>query len=192
MNTIVTTREQLLATARKLAAVKGLAALNIRDVAQADGISIGSVYNYFPSKADLMVALVGSIWQDILPGNAWGGGGFVWSVGQFFEHVKRGSAEYPAFFSVHAMSLGGGKEKGRSVMGACFGQIKAGLLQALEQDARVCRPVFTEAFTRATLVEFAFGNVLGALASGKDNCQALLFVLEGLLYESSGYQGKRD
>ena len=48
MNTVVTSREQILAASRKLIAEKGWAQVNIRSVAAACGVSVGSIYNYFP------------------------------------------------------------------------------------------------------------------------------------------------
>ena len=39
--------------------------ISIRSVAAACGVSVGSIYNYFQSKTDLVAATVESIWADI-------------------------------------------------------------------------------------------------------------------------------
>ena len=65
MNTVVTSRAAILEASRQLIREKGWAAVNIRSVAGACGVSVGSIYNYFNSKADLMAATVESIWCDI-------------------------------------------------------------------------------------------------------------------------------
>jgi AcrR family transcriptional regulator len=51
----------ILAAARGLAAEGGMAALQIAPVAERAGIAAGTVYRYFPSKADLVTALVAAL-----------------------------------------------------------------------------------------------------------------------------------
>ena len=65
MNTIVTSQEEILKASRELIRQKGWAAVNIRSVAAACGVSVGSIYNYFDSKAALMGAAVESVWREI-------------------------------------------------------------------------------------------------------------------------------
>ena len=54
MNTVVTSKEEILKTSRELIRQQGWSAVSIRSVAAACGVSVGSIYNYFESKADLM------------------------------------------------------------------------------------------------------------------------------------------
>ena len=54
MNTIITSKEDILKTSRELIREQGWSAVNIRSVAAACGVSVGSIYNYFDSKADLV------------------------------------------------------------------------------------------------------------------------------------------
>ena len=65
MNTFITSREAILAASRKIATEQGLQAINIRAVAQNCGVAVGSVYYYFPSKADLVAATVEDVWKSI-------------------------------------------------------------------------------------------------------------------------------
>ena len=65
MNTVITSREAILETSRRLIREQGWGAVSIRSVAQACSISIGSVYNYFDGKSDLIAATVESVWGDI-------------------------------------------------------------------------------------------------------------------------------
>ena len=60
MNTIVTSREEILKASRKLAMEKGWKAVSIRSVAAACGVSVGSIYYYFPSKTALLTDTVES------------------------------------------------------------------------------------------------------------------------------------
>ena len=65
MNTVVTSKEEILKTSRELIQQAGWSAVNIRSVATACGVSVGSIYNYFDSKAALMGATVESVWCEI-------------------------------------------------------------------------------------------------------------------------------
>ncbi|MEE9208885.1 MAG: TetR family transcriptional regulator, partial [Kiloniellales bacterium] len=47
------TRERIERAALKLFATKGVAATSIRDIAKAAGVSLGAMYNHYPSKDDL-------------------------------------------------------------------------------------------------------------------------------------------
>ena len=50
MNTVVTSRTAILEASRQLIREKGWSALNIRSVAGACGVSVGSIYNYLIQK----------------------------------------------------------------------------------------------------------------------------------------------
>ena len=50
MNTIVTSKEAILAECRAIVMEKGISSINMRSVAAACGVAVGSLYNYFPSK----------------------------------------------------------------------------------------------------------------------------------------------
>ena len=67
MNTIVTSKEEILKNSRELIREKGWAAVSIRSVASACGVSVGSIYNYYDSKAELISATVESVWCEIFP-----------------------------------------------------------------------------------------------------------------------------
>ncbi|MEF9925366.1 MAG: TetR/AcrR family transcriptional regulator, partial [Raoultibacter sp.] len=45
-----------------LAESEGLAALSIRSVASACGVSVGSIYNYYPTKDALLVDVIARFW----------------------------------------------------------------------------------------------------------------------------------
>lgn len=47
MNTIVTSKEAILAECRAIVMEKGISSINMRSVAAACGVAVGSLYNYF-------------------------------------------------------------------------------------------------------------------------------------------------
>src|SRR5215831_1350369 len=54
-------RETILAAARALASEGGMAAVQIAPVAARAGIAAGTVYRYFPSKTELVAAVVSAV-----------------------------------------------------------------------------------------------------------------------------------
>ena len=65
MNRVVTSKEEILQASRELLKEQGWTAINIRAVAAACHVSVGSIYNYFGSKADLVSNTVESVWHEI-------------------------------------------------------------------------------------------------------------------------------
>ena len=70
MNPVVTSKEAILQSCRKILAEQGLSALSMRAVSGQLGIALGTLYNYFSDKDALMLATVESVWKDIFHGNA--------------------------------------------------------------------------------------------------------------------------
>ncbi|MTV13498.1 MULTISPECIES: TetR/AcrR family transcriptional regulator [Bradyrhizobium] len=57
-------REAILAAAKRTAQARGYGGLNFRDLADQVGIKAASIYHHFPSKADLGVAVARRYWED--------------------------------------------------------------------------------------------------------------------------------
>lgn len=185
MNKVVTSREAIVTVCRRMAEGQGLQALNMRSVAEECKVSVGSVYNYFPSKADLIAATVQAVWQNIFhPSRACGvGSSFVECVEWLFSTVRQGAAEYPNFFTAHSMSFAsGGKDTGRRVMDRYFGHMKQGLMGALANDPAVRADAFDDSFTQAALVDFVFSSLLSLLLKGESSCWVLCEIVRRTIY----------
>lgn len=57
-------REAILAAAKRTAQARGYSGLNFRDLADEVGIKAASIYHHFPSKADLAAAVARRYWED--------------------------------------------------------------------------------------------------------------------------------
>ncbi len=185
MNTVVTSREAILAACRQTVASSGLSALNMREIAAQCHVAVGSIYHYFPSKAELMGAAVQDIWQYIFHAASQNQGpaGFTEYVGWIYSLARQGEQEFPRFFSEHALGFTqGGRHKARERMENCFSHMKSGLLAVLQRDPAVDPRAFGEQFTREDFVDFVFSSLLACLAQGKEDCKFLLEVLRRVLY----------
>ena len=59
-------RETIMQKAKEILLRDGLVGLNMRGVAQASGVAAGTLYNYFPSKEDLVFNSLKKNWDEML------------------------------------------------------------------------------------------------------------------------------
>lgn len=187
MNTVITSREAILETCRSLIREKGWDAVNIRSVAAACGVSVGSIYNYYSSKSDLITATVASVWYDIF--HIKDGGreypGFCEYISWIYHCMEEGEKKYPDFFTLHTISLledEKEKDKGREMMNQAWDHMKKGLLFVLEQDPYIRNDIFDSVFTAEKLVNMVFSLILSSLLQKEYDCSALLEAIKRTLY----------
>lgn len=188
MNTKVTSREAILAECRKLVMEQGVSALNIRSVANACGVAVGSIYNYFPSKTELIGSAIEDVWRDIfcLSGKDLAFQSFSDCLLWLFHQIRAGCDKYPGFFTFHSMSFAAGeKEAGRLRMETYFGHIKKSLRDVLEMDPKVRPDAFDKDFSPDILVEFVFTLFTSMILQDQDQCKPLLEMVNRCIYQDA-------
>lgn len=186
MNKTVTSKEDILSVSKKIVADRGVQAINMRSVAKQCGVAVGSVYNYFPCKDDLMIAVIDAIWKEIIQGisDCTLSSGFLENIEKLFYSVKSGGEKYPFFFSIHSISVAkSGKDKGREAMNQYFESVKSDLLYSLQKDKRVKQEFFSEKCTQTDFIEFVFSNLISLLIRKQDSCDVLLEIVKGTIYK---------
>ena len=166
MNTVVTSKEEILAASRELIRSRGWSAVSIRSVAGACGVSVGSIYNYFASKADLVSATVESVWCDIfhLPEQEEVFRDTLACVSWIYGRMEYGCRAYPGFFTLHSMGfLGMEKAGGREQMRQTWQHILGGLCAVLKRDPKVRPCAFDGEFTAEKFADILFSLFLSAL-----------------------------
>ena len=184
MNPPNTSREEIMRVSRKIVSEKGLPALNMRALAKECGIALGTLYNYYSDKDELVVAAIESVWQDILEKSAPDSGvRFSQYVTQIYARILSGLKDYPDFFAAHSISVAGSaKGKARGTMERCFGKIRAELHAALLADKNVDRGIFSETFREEDLIEHILDTITISIINGKPDCATLTEILDRLLY----------
>ena len=185
MNPQIISREEILSQSRILVMKKGIPAVNMRSVAAACGVALGSLYNYFPSKSALILATVEKVWDDIFftPEPPPSFCDFLPAVQWMFDSLHRGSITYPGFLTLHAMSFADqDKQSGRHIMEKCFSLIKESLFSALEQDTQVKTEVFDEHFTKQGLINLVFNAVIATTLQNGEEISVLIGLLRHALY----------
>lgn len=109
MNTIVTSKEEILKNSRELIQRQGWSAINIRSVAAICGVSVGSIYNYFDSKTALVGAAVESVWREIFhrPEDGSAFQDTLACVTWMYKRMEYGCKHYPGFSPCTPLGLWG-------------------------------------------------------------------------------------
>lgn len=186
VNTIITSREAILDKSRLLIREQGWTAVNIRSVANVCGVSIGSIYNYFHSKSDLVSATVESVWYEIFHVSEQKivFESFLDCIQWIFDRMKKGEEKYPGFFTLHAMSfLGEDKVDGQHLMAQSWEHMQKELYFVLIHDKNIGESVFNEDFTAKKFVEIIFSLILSALLQHNYDCSAILEMIRRTIYK---------
>lgn len=185
MNNIVTSRGLILSESRKIVMDKGISAINMRTVANACGVAVGSIYNYFPSKTELISATVEDVWKDIfhMLGDSFEFHNFKDCLLWLFESINIGCKKYPGFFNLHSMSFAAeDKVKGRQMMEHYFGHIRLSLLNVLENDKNVRSDAFNDILTADEFVNLIFTTFTSMLLQKQDHYKALIEMVTRCIY----------
>lgn len=181
----VTSREDILAVSRELIRSQGWTAVNIRAVAAASGIAVGSIYNYFESKAELAEATVESVWREIFhpPEDESVFRDIQACILWMYKRMEQGSRDYPGLFSLHSMSFVSDEvEGGRAVMHRTWEHIRRGLCLVLSRDSHIRPNAFDDNFTSEKFAGILFSLLLSALLQGDFEPRTVLELTKRVLY----------
>lgn len=186
MNTVVISKEAILSVSRELIRTQGWESINMRTVAKECNISIGSIYNYFHSKSDLVASTVESVWCDIFHFSETEEAmeSFLSCVEWAFDSMKKGDEKYPGFFNLHAMSfVGVEKSNGQQMMMQSWKHIQEGLHMVLLNDKNVRKDAFDENFTPEKFVNLVFSLIVAALLRHDYDCSGISGMIRRVIYE---------
>ena len=99
----------------------------MRTVASECGIALGSLYNYFSSKSELLSATIEAVWKDIfqMGKTLEKCENIVEYLNLLFEGVENSRSRYPKFFSMHALGFTAGeRQEGKKGDGSIFSEVK--------------------------------------------------------------------
>lgn len=107
MNHLATSKEDILAASRELIKENGWTAVSIRAVASRCSVSVGTIYNYYESKSDLLGDTIESIWREIFfnPEDEQAFKDVAACISWIYKRLEYGNEQFPGFFSLHSLGF---------------------------------------------------------------------------------------
>ena len=186
LNTVVTSREEILQASRSLIRARGWESVGIRTVANACGVSIGSIYNYFSNKSELVTATVESVWAEIFqpPEQDPPFADTLACIAWLYGRMAYGAEHYPGFFNLHAVSFAGvSKEDGKQLMQKTWQHIPQELTRMLRADPTVRPGALDGALSAEQYAEVLFSMLFCAMMREDYDPSAALELTRRTLYQ---------
>ena len=175
-------RDALLTSARAIAAREGPDAINIRRLAADAGVATGTVYLYFASKEDVILALTEEYWRQAMMdlNAALTAAPFGEQVAQIFGFLRNRTAGKGGEWM---KSLGQTEAASRERMLTAQGEWVILLAKLIRADSTIRPGVWTDRFTPDRLAEFVMDYLITRLQKKADCIDLILDILERTLYE---------
>lgn len=176
-----TLRDTLLNLSRQIADAEGIDAVNIRSIAKKAGVATGTVYNYFASKDEILLALTEEYWKQTLHDmkDAIAADSFCEQLREIFTFLKR-RIEQSAGKLMN--SLGNVETVGQARMLSMQSALEAALVWRMEQDTGVRKDIWGEAFTKEQFARFIMMNMMVLLKEEVPDIDFFLTVVKRILY----------
>lgn len=176
-----TMREFLLCRARNIVSEQGPQALNMRTLAKSAGVAVGSVYNYFSDKDDLLLTMTEEYWNQAMEelASAVGSGDFTSLLGEVYTFLRERFTQ--SGFTL-MRSLRSVESAGRGRMNGMLDALRRCLLIRLAEDDRVGPDVWSDGFTPERFVDFLVDALLVQLRGQGEGMDCLLTVVRRVLY----------
>lgn len=186
MNKTITSKAELLSTAKDIVFHEGIEQLNIRYLAQKSGVSVGSVYNYFSSKSDLILAVMEEFWKILFHGNICTIPEYS-SFPDFFEEVYHKLydilSDFKSIFLQRMDNLNlSDTDKAQCMMKQYLEHIHQGLLKVLEEDTMIPENIWCEQFTKTQFISFVTSTMMNMLSQGEIDSSYFAEIIRRILY----------
>lgn len=188
-------KERLIDEAYAIAAREGVSALSVRKLAAACEIAVGSVYVYFPTKADLTAAVLTRFFEENLseelcavhPGER-----FTSYARRFRDALSSAVAAMDIDWFAQMRRL---PDSERSALEAArapvMAHMEAGLRRVLEADQAVVRARLVGSLRPESLCRFTLRSVFASLIEGA-GCETLFALLDVALYDAAPHANGKE
>lgn len=175
---------KILNISKTIAIQEGINAINMRAISNKCDISLGSIYNYFPSKSSLIINTIESIWEEIFNlDNLSSCKNFIDTIVYIFNTSTTNLKKYPNFFTLHSFMIADeNKEKGRDYMNKFLKNIKLTLVNSIENDKNIKNSIFDEHLTKEIFVDYIFTLLLDLIFQKNANIAPLLTLIKNTIY----------
>lgn len=184
MNNSHTTKDAIILKIREIVARDGLNALSIRGLAKELDSSVGIIYYYFPSKDELIVEAIESVWEDIFQiSDEIQNLSFLAYMSKIFENIISGTKKYPNFFTLHTIMLQTDeKSRAKSMMHIYMNKLKNKMKEVLDGDKTVKDSAFTDGFTEDDFISFIMSNIMSLILDPSYKKDFFIKLIDKILY----------
>jgi AcrR family transcriptional regulator len=174
-------KKLLLDCARRIECAEGADALSVRKLASEANIAVGTVYNYFESKQEVMLAMTEEYWNSALMEMQ----GCI-TAERFSEQIRQIYAFLTEKLNdcakVLMMSLREDAQSGRARMVSMQQTVGRALVKRLESDALIRKNIWSDSFTKEAFASFVLDNLFVALRQPREDVDFLVEIIERILY----------
>ena len=176
-----TLRETLLDAARSISDTEGIGAVNIRSIAKKAGIAAGTVYNYFSSKDDILLALTEEYWKQTLyeMNNTISAVSFCAQLQEIFIFLRNRISQSAGKLM---NSLGSTRTAGQMRMLSMQSELETALVRRMEQDASIRGDVWNDIFTKEQFARFIMMNMMMLLKAREPDITFFIKIVEHIIY----------
>ncbi|MCC8026322.1 MAG: TetR/AcrR family transcriptional regulator [Clostridium sp.] len=174
-------RGALLDSARKIADVEGIEAVNIRSIARSAGVATGTVYNYFANKDEILLSLTEEYWRQALHEmkKQITSGSFCGQLEEMFAFLREG---IDGSAGKLMNSLGKAETAGQESMAHMQQTLELSLVRRLESDGKVRRDIWNEVFTKEEFAHFIMMNMMWLLRTGAADIRFFTAIVARAIY----------
>lgn len=184
----VITSEEILEQAYELACEQGLQSLSIRSIAAACDVSVGTVYNSYASKTELINDVVGMFWQRAFAETmktlaAHEGNDFIDFCEALSQSLKSALKEFRKDFLSDLSALSeGDRLSAQKREQQSFIHARAGIKQALLSDPRIKQDQLTGALAPDALAALVWETLIDSARDDMGYDKTLFVLLRAVLY----------
>lgn len=174
-------RSLLLSHSKTIIEAEGIEALNIRTLAKKSQISVGTVYNYFSNKDDILLSLAEDYWKQALSEMNL----FVCAP-SFFDQLD----EIYTFLKTHLdrcaallmQNLGSAIPTGRQRMNSMHEVLMLEIMRRMTEDHQIRHHIWCENFSKEEYARFLVTHLIVALRTGHQDIHFLIEIVKRTIY----------
>lgn len=177
----------ILSDAKEIASEQGVNKINIRLVAQRCNISIGTVYNYYATKTDLLIAVVEDFWTEAFDNINYKKKSKVDFYEQIYEMYHMLYSYFRKFKTnwLTQMSLLSieGRKHGRVKEKRYFDKIHSYIISLMDNDDSIGKKVWPDDSDRRKIAGFIFDSMLAMLKREEYEIDYFILILKKIMSE---------
>ncbi|MEZ4628805.1 MAG: TetR/AcrR family transcriptional regulator [Eubacteriales bacterium] len=174
-------RNRLIDCANQIERKEGMDAINIRRLAAEANISVGTVYNYFESKQEVLFALTEDFWTTTIEemSSELTSERFSGQIQQIITYLRVKMTERAEILMKNLHDDGAG---GRARMVATQRVLHQAMVERLKQDRFIRPDVWDDTLTIESFADFVLSQVVMLLQRRQANTDTFITIIERILY----------